>query len=285
MHEKHTFPDAIFVTLTYDNEHLPANGTLVEDHFRLFMKRLRKKYKGIKSITMPNGQIQNPIRYYMAGEYGSERGRPHYHAIIYNWRPHDEVMCKQTPVNKVGDEFFTSKQLVKLWSYGYVNYSEVTQESCNYVAQYIMKKVGGEMAQDHYKRYVEPYTDHETGEILDHIMLKPEFSAMTTQPGIGYFFYQKYPEMLHPDIDRTSVNSKKGIKQVAVPRYYLKQLQKTNEHQAHLVTEKRRDKMEAAEALDYKRIQDGLPSEKSTERREVKRIVRDAKTKSLQRRL
>lgn len=285
MHEKHIFPDAIFVTFTYDEDHLPANGTLVDTDFRLFMKRLRKKYQGVKSMKMPNGKIQNPIRYYMSGEYGTKRGRPHYHAIIFNFRPFDEVPCKQTPLNPVGDKFYTSAQLTKLWGKGYTNYSEVTQESCNYVAQYIMKKVGGEMADNHYKRYVEPYTDPETGEIHDTIQLKPEFSAMTTQPGIGYFFYQKYPQMLHPDIDRTSVRSKKGIKQVAVPRYYLKQLQKTNEEQAHLVTERRRDKIEQSEAIDAQRVKDGLPSEKSYERRQVKRFLRDATVKSLQRRL
>jgi hypothetical protein len=285
MHEKHIFPEAIFVTFTYDDEHLPPNGTLVDKDFRLFMKRLRKKYQGVKSVVMPNGKTQNPIRYFMSGEYGTKRGRPHYHAIIFNYRPFDEVPCKQTPLNPLGDAFYTSSQLTKTWGNGYVNYSEVTQESCNYVAQYIMKKVTGEMAEDHYKRYVEPYTDHETGEILDYIKLKPEFSAMTTQPGIGYFFYKKYPEMLHPDIDRTTVKSKKGIKEVAVPRYYLKQLQKTNAEQAHLVTEKRRDKMELSEAKDAQRLKDGLPSEKSPERRRVQRIVRDATVKSLQRRL
>lgn len=64
-----------FITLTYDEFHLPADEGLHKDHFQLFMKRLRKN-------------LDQKIKYYAVGEYG-EKGsvitglhRPHYHAII-----------------------------------------------------------------------------------------------------------------------------------------------------------------------------------------------------------
>lgn len=64
-----------FVTLTYDTLTVPIseNGfmTLDKRDFQLFMKRLRKLSK-------------NKLRYYVAGEYGTERQRPHYHMILFN---------------------------------------------------------------------------------------------------------------------------------------------------------------------------------------------------------
>lgn len=69
-HEMETSSSAFFITLTYDDEHLPKNLSVSKRDLQLFIKRLRKR---------------NPaIRYFAVGEYGSERGRPHYHAVIFN---------------------------------------------------------------------------------------------------------------------------------------------------------------------------------------------------------
>lgn len=66
---------AHFVTLTYDSRFIPISEggwmTLSKRHLELYFKRLRKRAgKGIK--------------YYAVGEYGSRRGRPHYHMIVFN---------------------------------------------------------------------------------------------------------------------------------------------------------------------------------------------------------
>ena len=57
VHEKSLHEESSFVTLTYDDEHLPANGSLVYRDFQLFMKRYRK-------IT------GSGVRFLMCGEYG-----------------------------------------------------------------------------------------------------------------------------------------------------------------------------------------------------------------------
>lgn len=44
MHEASLYDDNCFVTLTYDDEHLPKDGSLVKKDFQLFMKKLRKKF-------------------------------------------------------------------------------------------------------------------------------------------------------------------------------------------------------------------------------------------------
>lgn len=69
-HEMEVSSSAFFITLTYDNEHLPPGEELSKRDLQLFIKRLRKVNPG--------------IRYFAIGEYGTEKGRPHYHAIIFN---------------------------------------------------------------------------------------------------------------------------------------------------------------------------------------------------------
>jgi hypothetical protein len=71
---------ALFVTLTYNTEHVPItkNGYMSLDkiHVQNFFKRLRKisEYK---------------LKYYAVGEYGTERTRPHYHIILFNAKKRD----------------------------------------------------------------------------------------------------------------------------------------------------------------------------------------------------
>lgn len=65
----------IFVTLTYNNEHLPSCGIFKEE-LQLFLKRLR--------IRLTRLGYKHNLRYFACGEYGSKSGRPHYHMIIWN---------------------------------------------------------------------------------------------------------------------------------------------------------------------------------------------------------
>lgn len=69
-HEMEVSSSAFFITLTYDNEHLPSGQELSKQDLCLFIKKLRHRNPG--------------IRYFAIGEYGSEKGRPHYHAVIFN---------------------------------------------------------------------------------------------------------------------------------------------------------------------------------------------------------
>ena len=74
IHELAGYKDAVFLTLTYSDDHLPDNGSLVVADLQKFFKRLRKQY------AKRNTCIK--LRYYACGEYGDRHGRPHYHAIV-----------------------------------------------------------------------------------------------------------------------------------------------------------------------------------------------------------
>lgn len=93
-HEANTFNwKVLYVTLTYDSQNLPENYSLCPKHLTDYFKRVRKALSkgyyrtGIDVITREPIYIYFPIvnriKYYACGEYGEERGRPHYHALIY----------------------------------------------------------------------------------------------------------------------------------------------------------------------------------------------------------
>ena len=120
-----------FLTLTYDDEHLPKGEKLEKEEMQKFWKRLRKA-TGTK------------IRYYMAGEYGTEGGRPHYHACVFGWKPRDTVVWRE----KKDFKLFTSEFTNKIWGNGYVVVGDVTFDSAAYVARYVLKKLAGGGKQD-----------------------------------------------------------------------------------------------------------------------------------------
>lgn len=73
--ECYTVPPYFF-TLTYDNQHHPADGALHVRDVQLFFKRFRRRCERL--------HLPTDFRYCVAGEYGHKRGRPHYHVIMWN---------------------------------------------------------------------------------------------------------------------------------------------------------------------------------------------------------
>ena len=105
--------------------------------------------------------------------------------------------------------------LEKLWSdpetgepLGFATIGEVTFESAAYVARYIMKKMTGPMAADHYSRL-----DETTGEIYQ---LKPEYTTMSRRPGIGKVWFDKYKSDVYP----SDFVVMRGDKKFKPPRFY-----------------------------------------------------------------
>jgi hypothetical protein len=143
----------------------------------------------------------------MAGEYGEQHARPHYHACIFGYDFPDKKLWQRT---SAGSMLYRSAELETLWPFGHSSIGDVTFESAAYVARYIMKKQTGKDAKSHYKR-IHP----ETGEYLD---LTPEFNKMSLKPGIGCDFYKKYTSDIYPQ-DYVILRGKK----VKPPKYYDKQ--------------------------------------------------------------
>lgn len=176
MHEASLYKRNCFITLTYRDDCLPANGSLNYRDFQLFMKRLRKSF--------PNSRI----RFYMCGEYGEDFNRPHFHACLFNFDFEDKVPVRL--LSGSGSKLFKSKTLERLWPFGYGSIGAVTFESAAYVARYVMKKVNGDRAKDHYK-----VVDSD-GVIT---WRTPEFNKMSLRPGIGAQWMERFVSDVYPD--------------------------------------------------------------------------------------
>lgn len=189
MHEASMHEDNSFITLTYDDAHLPGDGSLRKRDFQLFMKRLRKRFPG------------RFFRYYHCGEYGDKLARPHYHACIFGLDFPDKEVFKELPD---GGYLYTSKILEAAWQHqGFCTVGDVTFESAAYVARYVTKKITGDRAIDH-------YVDKETG-----VLREPEYTTMSRRRGIGRDWFDSYSGDVFP-WDEVIVNGRVA----KPPRFY-----------------------------------------------------------------
>ncbi|WNK12749.1 MAG: replication initiator protein [Microvirus sp.] len=196
LHEAQLHDFSSFVTLTYNDENVPTS--LRYRDFQLFMKRLRKRF--------------GPVRFYMCGEYGEQNFRPHFHACLFGIHFGDRVLLKES---QGSGRLYRSDALDAVWSLGYASIGDVTFESAAYVARYVMKKVTGHRAEEHYQRVC-----LSTGEL---VQVAPEFNRMSLRPGIGAGWIEKYcSDVFGFDRDWVRVN---GVK-CKPPRYYYDYLER-----------------------------------------------------------
>lgn len=205
MHEARYHKASSFLTLTYSTEQLPPNGTLDKTHFQGFMKRLRERLR-------VRGHAK--LKYYMCGEYGDQRERPHYHAILFGFFPENKrsyggrKVYKTTPHDNnpgAANPIWRSEFLEELWcdekgkSLGRVLVGHVTEQSAAYVARYTMKKLHGQAAEEVYA---------ETERI-------PPYTAMSK--GIGARYFAEFQAEIY---NNDSVMCENGLQDSPVPRYY-----------------------------------------------------------------
>lgn len=210
VHEASLYEANQFLTLTYSPQHIPKNGSLQKTDFQKFMKRYRKYFE------------PRTIRYYYCGEYGETTSRPHYHACIFNHKFEDLEYLKSTDQ---GFKLYTSKLLADLWPLGQCSVGELTFETAAYTARYITKKITGPDARDHY------------GDRL------PEFTNMSTSPGIGSGWFDKYRNDIFPD-DFIVLRGQK----MKTPKAYSRWLEKNSVDQYQKIKASRK-----SQALDPKK--------------------------------
>ncbi|UDN67779.1 replication initiator protein [robinz microvirus RP_115] len=170
MHEKQMHSASSFVTLTYDDKHIPEGGSLSMDHYVRFMKRLRH-------------HVDAKVRFCGCGEYGDVTFRPHYHLLLLNVDFGDRRYLK---LSASGLPLYSSKLLESLWSedgesLGHCNIGNVDFDSCAYVARYVMKKVIGNDTFD--SSLYCPVTG---------IVREAPFMTMSRRPGLGSSWYAKF---------------------------------------------------------------------------------------------
>lgn len=201
VHEMQMHETSIFVTLTYENtpEKCYDNESLNPDHLQQFWKNIRKKLSPQK------------IKYYACGEYGSDKGRPHYHAIMFGIELDDRVPEFTT---KQGETYYSSEKLTKSWGFGGVRFAAADIGTAIYISKYITKKHTGDLADTSYFSHI----DTKTGEWVEKI---PEFTRMSTKPAIGLNWLKKY---YNTEVVKGYLTHE-GTK-YRVPKYYKDELEK-----------------------------------------------------------
>lgn len=185
LHESFLHERNCFITLTYDDEHLPSNGSLNYDDCQKFLKRLRK---------FLDENFGRKIRFYACGEYGTMSMRPHFHLIVFG---EDFSFDRKIWSVRHGNKLFRSASLERLWTYGYSSIGSVSYDSVMYVARYVTKKIKGDIAVFYYDG------------------LEPEFARMSRRPGIGHDFVVKFSQDIY-NFDEVIV----GKLKLRPPAYY-----------------------------------------------------------------
>ena len=210
---------AIFVTLTYDDAHVSkvrCRDNQYRDNLCLkdtqdYHKRLRKYFSG------------RPLRYFLAGEYGDQTFRPHYHEILFGLSLFD--LPDAVPFGageQPGTVYYVSPTLADIWSNGHVLISEVNYKTFAYVSRYVLKK----------------QFDSDDGQLV-YRGRKPPFVLMSRRPGLGLSYFAS------DDLDTTAVFDGSDVKIIPRPRYDLLKLKDTDPYQYEVLSAARRLKAEA----------------------------------------
>lgn len=169
---------AYFLTITYDDEHVPMTSTkydeetgeplevgftLCKDDLRKFNKVLRTK---LKRHNKPD------IRFFACGEYAS---RPHYHGIYFGLELDDLSEYKYSICGDKKQMMYNSPFLDECWKKGFITVQEVTPANIAYTCRYVQKKL-----------------DVIDKDIYDNMNIEKEFILMSRKPGIGKNYFDTH---------------------------------------------------------------------------------------------
>lgn len=150
--EASKWSDNTFLTLTYDDAHLPADGSVDVKTLQDFIKRLRRYHEPLQ------------LRYFACGEYGDISWRPHYHVLVFNFATCDRL---QSHYGRSGLTCCQRcKDVSRIWGFGNVYLARVEPQSIQYVCGYVVKKM----------------THRQDVRLSGRF---PEFARMSLKPGIG----------------------------------------------------------------------------------------------------
>lgn len=169
MLESYTSSDSCFATVTYDNDHLPKtvwtnhDGKIYQPG--LYPKDATDWLKRLRLALAPK-----KIRYFLAGEYGDETWRPHYHAALFGVSALQASIVQDT------------------WGMGHTVSGDLTPESSAYIAGYVTKKMTKKTDARLAGRY-------------------PEFTRMSLKPGLGAKAMEEFANAIKKDSYQSLLDS------------------------------------------------------------------------------
>ncbi|HEY9758910.1 MAG TPA: hypothetical protein V6C97_27320 [Oculatellaceae cyanobacterium] len=125
--------EAVFVTLTYDENNVPLTEdgipTLRRNDLVLFHKRLRKAVEPLK------------LRNFNRSEYGETTDRPHYHTLIFNYPNCLQGSTNTTQMHETGSCCPPCDQIRATWGLGNIVVQPFCEQNARYVAKYSTKNL------------------------------------------------------------------------------------------------------------------------------------------------
>lgn len=221
-----------FITLTYDEENVPGmilkTGEITR-HALYTWKPGEKEPSSVQILYYPDIQLflkrmrktYGNLRYFVCGEYGEKTARPHYHMILYGWKPTD----LESIYKKRCNGYFTSASMVKIWGKGQIQIAQAVPETYRYVAGYVTKKMydlDGKK-QNEYQKLGQP---------------KP-FARMSLKPGLGDNWYQSHKEEIWKQGYIQCTNGKRA----QIPRFYEKMMLEENPERLWEIKRRRQEKI------------------------------------------
>lgn len=205
---------ALFVTLTYNDAHLPVmtttdrqrRGTLCLKDVQDYVKRLRKWFAPRK------------LRYFLAGEYGDTTFRPHYHLILFGVSMSDlPDSLPWSDGEQQGTINYVSPTMDRIWSNGNVLFCPANYQTFCYVARYVLKKQYGVDALSYRGR-------------------KPPFVTMSRRPGLGMTYFDTVT-----DYNAASIFDGKDVRLVQRPRAAFIKLKDSDPYLYEVLSAERRE--------------------------------------------
>lgn len=172
---------SLFITLTYNDEHLPTNEkglvTLNHDAYSKYVKRVRSQLKRDFGETVHLSIIG-------CGEYGAKTGRPHYHLVVhgipFSWKDSWSELVNA---------------LEQKWKFGYSYVKCCNSDVAGYVTKYSLKDLN--KGRDDYLA-------------LD---VEPPFRVFSN--GIGMNYFEQNVERI-----RREGFCRDGKYKVSIPKYF-----------------------------------------------------------------
>lgn len=185
--------DNWFITLTYDDEHLPPAIPTFSRHnfeFGLWSPLLYVDFVDFKKRLLEHFRYHfnvDGIRFLMCGEYGPQSGRPHFHVIFYNLPLPDVEKHSEQSVGGKSYVYMTSKLIEEKWGKGFVTLGEVNWETSAYVGRYVLKKFNN-LDEYEYCKLCHDYGWEP---------LPPEIREASRRPGLARPFYDEHKDEIY----------------------------------------------------------------------------------------
>lgn len=177
----------LFLTLTYDNEHIPLTEDGVRTVSRSDMSKFLKEYKRRYNLR------QEEFQYFGCCEYGDLFARPHGHLLFFGERKLYDFYMR--------DSEKAQKRVFDVWQKGHVHIGVATYAGIAYVTKYCLKS----NPEDYNGKQARPFTIASNGLGMNYLKSVQARQDMAKLHELKWNF----PEILEnmPTLDFYSKNS------------------------------------------------------------------------------